>query len=123
MHQVLAVTGWSGPPRRRNVGGLYSREHPAFATEMRRDRLAMAAMVDRAPADPVAARHLEAELSRRIESMQQALADLQASEPSDSMFLTDLRKDLAQAEAQLQWCRALPKVRPPAPGASHLTRA
>jgi hypothetical protein len=81
--------------------------NPALATELRRDRLAFETLLERAPNDPVAARQLEAELSRRVASMTQALVDIQRMRPTDSRTLQDFSRSLSQAQAKLAWCRSL----------------
>ena len=90
--------------------------NPGLAAELRGAREAFEALVQRAPSDPEAARRLQAELSRRIESMEQGLADIRASETRDSRMERDLRESLARALAQLEWCRSLPRGDHPNPG-------
>ena len=80
---------------------------PRFATEMHAARVEFEDLMARAPKDPVAARQLDAKLSERIESMTEAVADLSRCGQVHADNVEDLKKSLAQAQKQLNWCRSL----------------
>ena len=92
---------------------------PAFAAEMRAARVEFEDLMARAPKDPVAARQLDSELSRRIESMTEAVAELSKFGQVHASDVEDLKSSLAQAQEQLKWCRSLS----PGTNASRLTSA
>jgi len=92
---------------------------PAFAAGMRAARIEFDDLMARAAKDPVVARQLDAELSKRIESMTEAVAELSRFGQVHVSDVEDLKKDLAQAQEQLKWCRSLS----PGTNASRLTSA
>ena len=92
---------------------------PGFAATMHAARMAFEDLMARAPKDPVAARQLDAELSKRIEGMTEAVAELSRFGQVHASDVEDLKKSLAQAQEQLKWCRSLS----PGTNASRLTSA